>query len=448
MEDGPSILRRPASAGPRRRPWGSELSAVSEPRGAVYYGWWVLLAGAITEMLAIGSTSYAAGLFVLPLEREMSLSRAAASSALPIVFGGAVIMAPLVGYLLDRFAAKWIVTIGAICLGLGFLTIAATSSIPVMVFALLVPVAFGAMAIGPLTTSTLASRWFYRRRGRALGIAAVATSGGGLVVAPLLSMAIESFGWRTALALEALFIITTISAFALLLIRSGPGDDAWTHLENAGRPKTDMIHANSGAKGTGIAPWRYSEIFSSRNFWAIALVLAAITGIGQALVVTLVPYGSELGFAPASIAFFIGGLSVSAATAKIASGLLADIIDRHLIMLAGAFSMIAALLILVLSDSYAALLTMSCLAGIAIGCALPSSAALVAGCFGSPSFGRVMGAVYVAVVLSSIVSVRFAGAVFDRTGNYRAAFMTFLVLAAVAAIATQLIRERNHELQA
>jgi len=31
----------------------------------VYYGWWVLAATALTEMLAIGSTSYAAGLFVL-----------------------------------------------------------------------------------------------------------------------------------------------------------------------------------------------------------------------------------------------------------------------------------------------------------------------------------------------------------------------------------------------
>ena len=57
------------------------LSAVSESSRPVYYGWWVLGAGAITEMLAIGSTSYAAGLFVLPLERELSLSRAAASSA-------------------------------------------------------------------------------------------------------------------------------------------------------------------------------------------------------------------------------------------------------------------------------------------------------------------------------------------------------------------------------
>src|SRR3954467_13277892 len=68
----------------------------------VYYGWWVLAATAAIEMLTIGSTSYSAGLFVLPLEREFSLSRAAANSPLPISFVGAALTAPLAGFLLDR----------------------------------------------------------------------------------------------------------------------------------------------------------------------------------------------------------------------------------------------------------------------------------------------------------------------------------------------------------
>ena len=49
----------------------------------IYYGWWVLAATAAIEMLAIGSTSYSAGLFVLPLEREFSLGRAAVNSPRP-----------------------------------------------------------------------------------------------------------------------------------------------------------------------------------------------------------------------------------------------------------------------------------------------------------------------------------------------------------------------------
>jgi MFS family permease len=178
------------------------LAAVSESRRPIYYGWWVLAAAAVTEMLAIGSISYASGLFVVPLERELSLSRAAASSAIPIAFAGGALMAPIVGYLLDRISISWVLIIGVLSLCLGFVAIAATSSLTVMAAALFVLVGFGGMAVGPLTTSTLASRWFYKRRGRALGVAAVATSGGGILVVPLLSLAIEAYGWRSALTMK------------------------------------------------------------------------------------------------------------------------------------------------------------------------------------------------------------------------------------------------------
>ena len=164
---------------------GHSAGAAKTARPPIYYGWWVLAAGAVIEMLAIGSISYSAGLFVLPLQNEFSLSRAAASSALPIAFAGASLMAPLVGYLLDRYPAERVIALGAVLLGVGFAAISLTTSLSIMVAALLVPIGFGGMAIGPLTTSALTSRWFYRRRGRALGIAMVATSGGGIVVAPL-----------------------------------------------------------------------------------------------------------------------------------------------------------------------------------------------------------------------------------------------------------------------
>src|SRR5436305_14695932 len=85
----------------------------------VYYGCWVLAAPALTEMLAIGSTSYAAGLFVLPLEHDLGLSRADANSSIPILFTGGALMSLPVGYLLDRFAVQRIMALGAITFGLG-----------------------------------------------------------------------------------------------------------------------------------------------------------------------------------------------------------------------------------------------------------------------------------------------------------------------------------------
>src|SRR5258705_12042049 len=92
------------------------------------------------------------------------------------------------------------------------------------------------------------------------------------------------------------------------------------------------------------------------------------------------------------------------------------------------------------------MLLLACsLAGTALGCVLPSSAILVAALFRSPSFGRVMGMIYVAVVVSSIVCSRFIGAIFDRTGGYRMAFLTFLAIAMISALATFLLRAPRRE---
>lgn len=416
------------------------MLAAGHARRPVYYGWWVLLAAALTEMLSIGSTSYSAGLFVLPLQHEFGLSRAAANSSIPISFAGGALLSPLVGYLLDRISIQWVIGLGAVSLGLGFAAISATSSIPLMALSLFLPIAFGAVAIGPLTSSTLASRWFFRHRGRALGFAALATSAGGIVVVPLLGAAIEQFGWRNALQIEAILIALIVIVAAFFVIRSGPADlHLQTHPENAGRPAADMPRAEHGARVAGDF-LSYSEMLKALNFWAIAIALGSIVGISQAIVVTLVPYGAGLGFSPVSAAFLISVFSIAAAIIKIASGLLADYIDRRMVMLAAAFSMVLALAVLLSSANYSMLVLGCSLAGISLGGILPSSAALVAACFGSPSFGRVMGAMYVVILGSSIVSAWFVGAVFDRTGRYDAAFQTFLVLAAISTMAALLVR--------
>ncbi len=415
-------------------------------RPAIYYGWWILGAGAITEMLALGSTSYAAGLFVLPLEQEFGFSRAAANAPALISFAGAAFMAPIVGYLLDRYSVRTIVACGGVSLGLGFIIVSLTSYIPLMVLVLFLLVAFGGMAVGPLTTSTLTSRWFYKHRGRALGIASVATSGGGIIVVPLLAFGIEAFGWRSALFFEAILIIAIVLALAILVMRGGPTELGLEHHpENEHRPPSDMPMGRGGSSSPA-TNWRYREIAFTIEFWAVAFVIASVSGINQAIVLTIVPYGTQLGFSPPAAAFLITAFAICAAIVKVTSGLLSEFVDRRAIMLAGTVAMMGSLSVFLLSSDYPLIFIASCLAGTGLGCVLPTSAAQIAAYFGAPSFGRVMGLVYVSVVTSSVASVLFVGAMFDRTGNYDAAFAVLLGVAALAALATRGIRSSRQKI--
>jgi MFS family permease len=389
----------------------------------VYYGWFVLAASAVSEMLVQGATSYAVPLFVLPLQAEFHISRALAGSAMSFLLIGALLIAPGIGRLLDTGPIRKITSVGAILLGLSLTVIAMVHSLPVMALILLVPMAVAFMCLGPLNTSTLAARWFSRRRGLALGIAAVATSGGGFTVVPLLSMAIQRHGWRQALFYEGLTVTVIIIALALLVLRDRPSDlGLENHPENRGR---DSVKASPK---TG--PLRWKSVFTSRAFWIPSLTLAAISGTCQAMVVTLVPYGVQLGVAPVKAALFISAFAITAAGTKVLAGVMADHVNQRFLLIAAAALMTVAWLILSLSASYGALLASSACAGSALGFALPTVAGLIAGSFGPNSFGRVMSWTYVLTGLIAVLAPYFAGFMYDRSGSYHLAFQIFAAMLA------------------
>jgi MFS family permease len=390
-----------------------------------YYGWFVLAASALTEMLVAGATSYSAGLFVLPVQTEFGLSRADASSAVLIVNLGAIFMAAYAGRILDRYPIRIAVCAGAICFSLALAVIALTSSLWVMVVALFLPLAMGFSMLGPMTTATLASRWFFRRRGLALGIAAIATSGGGFVVVPLLSKSIESYGWRAALLTEAILFFVIVTALALLVLKDNPFKAGLgANPENRGR--TDEAQFSKlGSFATGKS-WPWWKILSSRGFWAPSLLIAVISGLCQVIVITAPPYGHQLGFAAAASAFLISAFSIAAALTKISAGVMADFWDKRLILFTAALFIPLAMAILCTSTSYWAIATACCLAGVSLGGALPTSAFLIAARFGAARFGSVIGWTYVLVFSSTIATVRFTGTMFDRSGSYRPAFAALL----------------------
>jgi MFS family permease len=403
-----------------------------------YYGWFVLAASAVMEMLVVGATSYGSGLFVLPLQAEYGLSRADASSAILILYIGSIFIAPFAGRLLDRHSIRLAIGFGVVCLSAGFAAISLTPSLLVMVIALVVPTAMGFSLLGPMTTATLTSRWFFRRRGLALGLAAIATAAGGFVVVPLLSQAIQRQGWRPALLEEAGVFFVIIMALTLLVLRDNPFKAGYgKHPENKGR--TDAAQLQQAGESRPAEAWPASKILGTRGFWAPSLLLASISALSQVIVVSAPAYGHQLGFGATASAFLISAFSIAAALTKISAGVMADFWDKRVLLFASALFMPLALGLLGLVANYDAVLAACAMAGVALGGALPLSGALIAARFGAPYFGSVIGWTYFLIYGCTMLAVRFAGAVFDRTGSYHSAFEDLLLVSLVASLISLLL---------
>jgi MFS family permease len=96
-------------------------------------------------------------------------------------------------------------------------------------------------------------------------------------------------------------------------------------------------------------------------------------------------------------------------------------------------------LLLTFSASPAVLFAAASLAGVALGCALPTTAGLVANSFGSARFGQVWGWAYALTGSLLLSCVIFAGAMFDKTGSYHVPFMVFAILLAAVSLLTMLV---------
>lgn len=404
----------------------------------LYTGWWVLAATFVCAMLVIGSTNYAFQLFVVPVEQEFGLSRAVVNQGMSLFLVGGAFWAPIAGRLLDRFPAPVVMATGGLLIALGLAAIALTSSLRWIAAAIAGPVALGAMFSGGLANTTVVSRWFRRRRGRALGIATVSSGAGGFVMVQVITALIARFGWRGALAWTGVLIAGSIGLLALFLIRSRPDEATLARAGENESPGSDPAIGRNAAAGppARFAPertWSLRETLGERNFWCIALGTGLLMASDGAVLASKFPYLLELGIEAQAASFLIACMTASSVAGKIGIGLAADRVDLRRLFAIVAVCHVLLLVVLIAKPGYGVLLGSMALFGVGVGGVYPLLATLTASAFGSASFGAVAGTMQVVLLPISIGLVTFIGASHDRTGDYTLAFQCFLGLVLVAS---------------
>lgn len=394
----------------------------------VYYGWCIVAIAVIANMLVVGATYSAFGLFVLPVSAEYGLSRANMNTALILLNLAAAVVAPLLGRMLDRYRAQRIMMVCAVLLGLSLTVLGLSRSLWLSAAFMTLPLAAGINGAAGLTMNVLVARWFVAQRGRAMALSVLGLSLGSVVVTPLVGFLIETSGWRTAL-----LAIGAAQACLLLLlatfVRERPGPD---EVETGARPSAAAgVAGPTPAAATG--PMAVGVILRLPQFWSIALSAALALGMAQALTVSIVPLALDGGLTMLQATSLVSTMGAAAIVSKLVLAVVADKVDR-VVLLAGLFVLGAVLnAALLASESYALLFATSILMGVTIGTLAPLVYTLLADRFGAASFGTVRGLSAPISSLMGAIAVRFAGEVFDRTGGYDLMFVCFIAAQLVAA---------------
>jgi MFS family permease len=158
--------------------------------------------------------------YFLPVLNELHLSRAATSLPFSLSRLEAALGAPLVGYLIDRFDVRVMLVVGTVLAGLGLILLSLTHSYLLFLLVFIGPLSFGFQAGFNQATLASVNHWFRRKRGLAMAIVQTGQAIGGVVIFPLVAVAVLNLGWRIAAVLSGLVVFMLLPL--VLLIRSSP----------------------------------------------------------------------------------------------------------------------------------------------------------------------------------------------------------------------------------
>ena len=394
----------------------SEATNATARSGRYYYGWNVVALTLVLQAVSIGISIYSFALFVVPWLDAFHVDRAQVMLAIFLAQVGLGAMSPICGRLLDRFPVRVLIVLGCVSLAAGLLAMSLATAFwqVVLAYATLMPL--GMAFAGTLASQTLVTRWFTARRGVAIGVSAMGTSMGGFAFPLLIAPLISNVGWEDTLAvLAALTVVLTVPAALLVLRRSPPGQDQ--------------------RMGGGAPPrqWSTLEVLSTRTFWIPVIALVPVNAAFGGVQFSLGAYVFDLGLEQGVAATLIAITSVSNIAGKFVFGSLGDRVDHRALFWGMGACLAVALVFYIVAPGFPALAVAAALQGLATGGVLPLMGLIYAGRFGVSSFGRVMGLVNLFLMAGSVGSV-YSGWIFDLTGSYVPAFVTFLVLLLPGAI--------------
>lgn len=393
-----------------------------------YPGWSVLSGSFVCAALAIGFTSYVFGMFTLPVTEELGISRSTFNNGMIGTIIGGAVASPVIGRLLDFASIRLIMVACALGFGASLVAISRMDSLVGMMAILTLVLPFCTAGCGVLGANTTVVRWFKRRRGRALGVVALSTSVGGFIAQPLTAFLIDAFGWRDALALIGIGPMIIFLLMALFVVRDRP-DESTPGFEQEFLQQEEVARANVPAAERA---WTTRQIITSRNFWLVSLSIGLLFGIDQAVLLSQVPYFQDAGYALKVVSMLVAVKTISAIGGKLLVGYLADKVDLRLVFTSVAGCNALLLIVYSLQPSLWVLFVAVAFLGIAVGGVFPAWSTILAWLFGSRSYGSVMGLMAVIMQPFAMITMRFIGQIYDNTGSYLPAFVTFIVMDLVA----------------
>ena len=406
-----------------------------------FYGWVIvgctMCSSVVRQTAAVATLS----IFLVPMTDEFGWSRAGISGAVSL--GGVLgaLMAPLIGPLFDRHGSRALlvasaVAVSACCVALagtqGLLWFYVAFSISRMMFS--APFEIG--------TTSAVTKWFVRRRARAMSLLIMST-GVGLTILPLVvAVAIAIAGWRTGwLTLAVVAIVLGVIPQWFLLVRRP--EDIGLRPDGVA-PDPQVPGSEARAPTAEEVSFTRSRALRTPTLWLLMAYTLLVFPVQAGVSLHQAPHLIERGISPTIAATIVSTFSLAGVLSSLFFGHIGDRVSVR-----GALAASAALLALgavTMRGVDGPLLgyASAVLFGAGIGGILTMIPVAWANYFGRAHFGAIRGITLPAQVGGQAMGPLAAGLLHDLTGSYANGLGAFAVLSLLAAGLALITRAPRH----
>lgn len=416
------------------------------PPPRLFYGWVIVATMFAVNLatMATGTLNY--GLFVLPMQRELGVSRAAFGWMQTTRRLSAGVLSFAVGRLLDRYGPRVYIPAAALLI-CGCLLLFSVSS-QVWQFILLFGIVgvSGLAAPNGIVTSVPVAKWFVQRRGRALALATAGLGIGGIIFLPVTQWLIDQYGWRGAWQLLALVFLAIALPLSAIFLRRQPED---LGLQVDGAPArtppaslsissaasaSPTLSDSAAANSAGIERmWTVREALRTGAMWKLIAVFA-LSGVAQGgASFHRIPYFVERGFEPQVVSWSFSADAGGAALMALAAGWLADRIPIRFLAAGSFAAFIIAILLMIYAASAALMFLSTIVFGCAVGIGMLVHSYIFAAYYGRAFLGAIRGLVMPVNLLSAGLGAPLVGYWHDYTGDYIPSWWALIVIYGLSA---------------
>ncbi len=413
-------------------------------RSGFYYGWVIVGLGMLSMAYWFGLRTTFSVFFVALID-QFHWRRAEAAAALSIAMVAYMVMAPIVGFLVDRIGPRKVILPGIALTGVGLLLCTQIETLAQFYFFYGVIAGLGipCLSIAPFTV--ILSHWFERKRGMANGLASVGMGMSSPLFVPLFQYLISELGWRSSFFIFSLLVFAIPLPLNAIFLKHRPEEmgllpDGMTS-EDGPRPVP--------VPSTPSGPRRHvlKDLLKTGRFWSLLLFPSLIVFGIYIVMVHHVRYLVDLGVDKMWAASLFAAMGAISGGFRLFWGWLSDRIGREITYTFGGICFSIGILALLLFQYLSApflLYLFALFFGAGWGSTAPMFMSISGDLYKGKHFGLIYGLVEGNIGVGAAVGTWVGGYIFDRTQNYLWAFVLAILIGLASIALVWYIAPRKH----